>query len=77
MYDAKREADACGKIVTASDEKGGRFLVADKATIVDFLDDETVSITQYAVSKDGVFEVADFLENNENERKYVTPCCVC
>ena len=76
VYDAKHEADVCGKIVTASEEKDGRFLVTVKATNVDFVDDETVSIAQYSVSKDGVFVVADFLENKENEKRYDPPHCL-
>jgi hypothetical protein len=75
VYDAKREVDAHGEVVTASEEKDGRLLVSVKTTDLNFADHDSTTITQYAVSKDGVFEVAYFLEDKERVQKYDPPYC--
>src|SRR5215471_14922346 len=76
VYDAKRKGDAYGEVVSESEEKDGRFLVTVKATSVDFVDDRSTTIYQYAVSKDGVFEVAIFLESEADRKKHTVPYCV-
>jgi len=75
VYSATCKGDEYGEVVTHSEVKDGRFLVTVKTTSVDFVDHDSTTITQYAVSKDGVFEVAGGLESEDSKQTYDVPYC--
>lgn len=65
-----------GSVVTESKEKNGRYLVTVKTTGVDFKDRDSTVVDQYEVSKEGVFLVAEGLEEPNSRIVHDPPTCL-